>query len=173
MSDIAKFNRRLLIIVGIYLLFLTVFVGTAHCQTEAGNVVKIFDGDTVQFRTKAGKYYRVRLQGIDAPERRQTHGIECTKQLSGFVLKKTVWLEIYGDDSYKRKLGRLSTVDLPDINKTMIEIGCAWEYSAPLSVKSAYQNTEQAARAAQAGLWQDDTPTEPWQFRASGYNDNP
>lgn len=162
-------NFKLIVFISIWVALLSVFVADAHCQTVTGNVIKWFDGDTVQFRQSNGKYYRVRLQGIDAPERRQTEGIECTNQLRGFTEKKTVSLTIYGDDTYKRKLGKLSTETIADVNLKMIEIGCAWEYSAPLSVKTAYQNAEQTARFNQIGLWAEENPTTPWAFRSNSY----
>lgn len=138
-------------------------------QTVEGNVVRWFDGDTVQFRAKNGKYYRIRLQGIDAPERRQTGGIECTDYLIELTKAKTVTATLFGRDTYKRWLGRLATADFPDINLEMINHGCAWEYSAPLAVKTMYQTKEQEARSENIKLWSDPCPTEPWSFRASGY----
>lgn len=141
-----------------------------ECQTIEGNIVKYYDADTVRFRTKSGKYYRVRLQGIDAPERRQTGGLECMELLRSETEAKKTFVMFYGADSYKRMLGVLSTEEIPNLNLFLLQQGCAWEYSAPISLKTAYQNAEADAREAEIGLWAEPCPTEPWAFRASGYN---
>lgn len=151
-----------------FIALLSVVVVSA--QTNTGHIAKVFDGDTVSFRKSNGRYYRVRLQGIDAPETRQTYGVECKALLDDITRGKSVTVMFYGSDSYKRMLGVLSTVAIPNINKFLIEEGCAWEYSAPLSLKTEYQNAEQTARSTNRGLWLDACPTEPWSFRASGYN---
>lgn len=138
-------------------------------QTLVGHIVYWTDADTVQFRAASGKYYRVRLRGIDTPELRQTYGRECRGILRDETQTKTVTAELAGRDYYSRSIAKLSTVGIADLSLFLIEQGCAWEYSAPLSVKSAYQNAEQDARAAQIGLWQETCPTPPWVFRSSGY----
>lgn len=164
-------NRKPYVIVFLFVLaFILVASVFVQCQTVQGNVVHIFDGDTVQFRLRSGKYYRVRLQGIDAPELRQTYGTECREILRTAVAGKTVTILFYGADTYKRMLAMMFTATIPNINLYMIEQGCAWEYSAPISLKTAYQTAEATARATPVGLWMDACPTEPWAFRASGYN---
>lgn len=149
-----------------------ILISTAYSfgQTNVGNVVKVFDGDTVTFRKSNGKYYRVRLQGIDSPETRQTYGVECKALLDDITRGKTVTVMFYGSDAYKRMLGMLSTAEIPNINLYMIQQGCAWEYSAPLPMKTTYQTAEATARTALTGLWMDSCPTEPWAFRNHGYN---
>lgn len=151
------------------LLSILIVAISTMAQTVEGNVVKVFDGDTVQFRRSNGNYYRVRLQGIDAPETRQTAGVECKQLLYNKVAGKRIVIMFYGADAYKRMLGCLFTMEGEDINLYMIQNGCAWEYSAPVMKKTMYQDAEQTARAAPIGLWLDSCPTEPWAFRASGY----
>ncbi len=150
-------------------LFIALFNSIAPAQTFQGNVVQWYDADSVRFRLLNGRYYKVRLQGIDAPERRQTMGLECRSLLMSATEKKTISIMFYGADSYKRMLGVLITPTISNVNLWLIQQGCAWEYSAPLEVKTLYQTTEATARSNLVGLWQDPCPTEPWAFRSSGY----
>lgn len=172
-----KSNRYLIIALFFFGLALSLFVGEMHCQTSPmqnvvaqGNIVLWYDADTVKFRRKNGSYYRIRLQGIDAPERRQSFGLECRQKLVDATFGKTVFAMFYGFDTYKRTLGMIGTDEIPNINLWLIEQGCAWEYSAPITQKTLYQTAEAAARSSQLNLWSENCPTEPWKFRASGYN---
>jgi endonuclease YncB( thermonuclease family) len=65
------------------------------CQTMTGNGAQWIDADTVGFRTVAGKYYRARLSGIDAPELRQTHGLQCKMILMQAIQGKTTTMGIF------------------------------------------------------------------------------
>jgi endonuclease YncB( thermonuclease family) len=112
---------------------------------------------------------RVRFRGIDAPELRQTQGRECRQILIDATKSKTVTISTAGRDRYNRFIAELATATIPDLSLYLIEQGCAWEYSAPLSVKTSYQNAEQTARSNIVGLWADSCATPPWVFRASGY----
>lgn len=142
---------------------------TSNCQTLQGNAVSWLDADTIEFRAFSGRYYRTRLSGIDAPELRQTEGKECRDALRTATAGKTLTAVMTGRDRYDRFIARLSSPTIPDLSLWLIQSGCAWEYSAPLSVKTIYQTAEATARNSSIGLWLDDCPTPPWSFRASGY----
>lgn len=165
-SRYCKSNRHLIIALFFFGLMISLFVGNAHCQTITGNAVTFYDGDTVNFRARSGRYYRVRLSGIDAPETRQTHGLVCKQLLKDALFAKTTTLNILGVDVYKRYIGFLSTPEIADVSLYMLVNGCAWEMSAPLSLKTIYQNAEQGARNEQVGLWNEQFPIPPWQFRS-------
>lgn len=170
-----SFHLRVIAICFLFVVALaTMFCAVeAPAQTLQGNIVGWFDGDTVDFRAKSGKYYRVRLIGIDAPEMRQTFGKECKAFLVAATKSKPVTANLVGRDVYKRYLGEFQLAGIMDLSLHMIANGCAWEYSAPLSVKSAYQSAEQTARNNAIGLWQENNPAPPWVFRSQGLQTMP
>lgn len=136
-------------------------------QTYSGSVVFVQDGDSVTFRTSGGKYLKTRLIGIDAPETRQTYGLNCKQTMKNLTFGIPATAQVYGTDAYKRKLIVLSTADWLSINQRLIEIGCAWEYSAPIELRTGYQLKEQTARNNGVGLWADAAPVAPWAFRSN------
>ena len=144
----------------------------AKAQTVEGNFVNWNDGDTGTFREVSGRYRKVRLSGIDAPESRQTHGIACRNLFRTSTSGKTIQMQFFGQDVYKRWLGRASVEPvgaigdyIPDLALHLLENGCAWEYGSSLDVKTSYQNAEQTARTNEIGLWFEPSPMAPIQFR--------
>ena len=92
----------------------------------AGTVVGISDGDTVDVRLQSGMI-RVRLHGIDAPERDQAYGKVAKRELSQLVYRKDVELEPIEQDRYDRLVARL-WVDGLDVNAELVKRGAAWVY---------------------------------------------
>lgn len=165
-----KFSVRAIIITIFVMFALLIAAGVTNGQTLSGNATRWLDADTIDFRASSGKYYRVRFRGIDSPELRQTHGKECRDLLRSETLGKRIYFVRGEQDVYSRYVSKIWSDTIPDFSLWLIQNGCAWEYSAPLSVKSAYQAAEATARDGAIGLWLDECPTEPWAFRASGYN---
>ncbi len=156
-------------------LMIIIYAAAAFGQTVEGNAVTWFDGDTITVRQNSGKYLRVRLSGIDSPETRQTHGIECKALIKSVTERRKLELDILGKDIYKRSLARIyvrsnstEEPDIGDLSLFMIQHGCGWEYGSALDVKDDYQDAEQIARAAHVGLWFESNPMPPVQFRTGG-----
>ena len=148
-----------------------VFLSTvAHCQTVQGNALAFIDGDTIQFRQNNGKVYKVRLIGIDAPEIKQDFGRECKDLLKSRTFGKPLTLQVFDVDMYKRPLAKISTPTIADVNLFMLENGCAWSYSPPMALKTAYESAEATAQNNHAGLWENEFALPPWQFRRSVLN---
>lgn len=136
-----------------------------------GRIVGIVDGDTVDLLVGNDKLLRVRLTGIDAPERRQAFGEAAKKALSDLVFSRQV--VVVGDkhDRNKRFLGKI-LVSGADANLQMVHSGFAWHfkrYELQQSAKDrgAYAAAEAAARRRRVGLWRDTEPIPPWDFRPS------
>lgn len=129
-----------------------------------GKVVGVTDGDTVKV-LKDGKEVKIRLWGIDAPEKKQPFGTKSKQFLSGLIFGQTITVEDKGTDRYGRTLGILKTADGKNINVEMVRAGMAWwyEYFAPneLDLKEA----QEKARKRKMGLWMDRNPTAPWKWR--------
>ncbi len=70
-----------------FLLFLSL---AALADTLTGKVVKITDGDTIYVLDANYKQHKIRLAGIDAPERKQAYGLASRKHLASIVAGKQV-----------------------------------------------------------------------------------
>lgn len=132
-----------------------------------GKVVKIADGDTVTVLDSNRVQHRIRLTGIDAPERRQAFGSRSKQSLSKLVFSKTVTVRTNKRDRYGRVLGKL-LIDGMDINKEQIRQGMAWHgylRDQTAADRITYADIEKNARNEQRGLWRDPSPLPPWKWR--------
>ena len=77
----------------ITLCFLVFFSLTAFADSLTGKVVKITDGDTLYVLDANFKQHKIRLAGIDAPERKQAYGLASKKHLASIVVSKQVTVE--------------------------------------------------------------------------------
>lgn len=134
-----------------------------------GVVVGVADGDTITLLDASKTQHKVRLAGIDAPEKRQPFGGRSRESLSELVAAQTVVVETDKKDRYGRTVGKI-LLDGQDINLEQIRRGMAWHYKTYAREQSpedrrAYAEAEQEARKARLGLWRDAAPLPPWDFR--------
>lgn len=127
------------------------------------------DGDTITVLDATRRQYKVRLNGIDAPESDQDFGQASKRNLSNLVFGKDVIVIWNKRDRYGRILGKVM-VGNQEINLAQLRDGYSWffrKYSADIDPadRSIYEEAEQEARSARRGLWQQSTPTPPWEFR--------
>lgn len=150
-------------------------------HAESCRVVGVVDGDTVTARCvgrKGRAPLHVRLQGIDAPERRQAFGMRAKQALSGMVFGKSARLDCVGTDRYARSVCKVmvAPASAPDGPKTldaglaMVTVGMAWWYRSYAGDQSPeergqYEFAEFEAKARRAGLWRDPQPVPPWSWR--------
>ncbi|ADF65060.1 nuclease [Salmonella enterica subsp. enterica serovar Enteritidis] len=131
-----------------------------------GKIVRVLDGDTVEIL--AGNVAtRVRLNGIDAPEKAQPFGQRSRQALTAIVGGKTVLAVGEKRDRYGRLLATL-ILDGRDINATQVYSGMAWVYRYKgLATEPEYLRYERDARTARRGLWSEKEPVEPsiWRQR--------
>ena len=148
-------------------------------RTIEGKVTKVADGDTITVLDASKNQHRVRIAGIDAPEKGQPFGNASRKQLGELVAGKEVRIEFEKYDRYGRIVGKVSVTppDCPTCGKKLgaglaqITSGMAWWYRKYAHEQSPedqgrYEFVEQAAKAKKIGLWQDKNPVPPWEFRA-------
>lgn len=134
-----------------------------------GQVVGVSDGDTVTVLDVNKRPNKIRLAGIDAPEKEQAYGQKAKDSLSELVYGKTVDVEWTKLDRYNRIVGKITLNDV-DINLEQIKRGMAWHYKQyqlgqTMQDRISYAESELTARDKKIGLWQDPLPTEPWIFR--------
>ena len=129
---------------------------------ESLKIKKVVDGDTVHVFYQ-DEVYKIRLTEIDAPERDQPYGNNSTEYLKSLLKEGKVDVDISGTDRYGRKLGRLYWQGM-DINRELVSAGYAWVYDQYVTDNSFYEN-QSKARNLKKGLWEDQNPLEPWNWR--------
>ncbi len=154
----------------IALLALALPVGSAWADQLTGRVVGIADGDTLTVLSAQRQQHRVRLSGIDAPEKSQAFGQVSKQHLSDLVFGQTVSVVFHKRDRYERILVGKVLVNGADAGLNQIQSGLAWHYKRYEREQSAedrvaYGRAEEQARAERRGLWRDRHPVPPWNFR--------
>ena len=148
--------------------FLLLPMGVAAAQLT-GKVVAISDGDTLTVLVSSNIQHKIRLSGIDAPEKKQAFGDKSKQALSDCAFGKSAVVEYDKKDKYGRTVGKVM-VDGKDCNLRQIDLGLAWHYKKyageqPADDREAYARLEQKARAERRGLWVEQTAVAPWDFR--------
>lgn len=134
-----------------------------------GRVVGVLDGDTVDVLVSEHDSYRIRLAGIDAPERAQPFGKVAKQAMSDLVMGRDVRVEYEKRDRYGRIIGVVMAGGT-DAGMGLIEQGLAWHYKRYAHEQKPqqrvdYDEAENAARVKRSGLWADSNPTPPWEWR--------
>lgn len=139
-----------------------------HCNAALGQeelegkVIGVTDGDTIE--VLIGKTpTKIRLEGIDAPEQGQRFGDAAKRELSKLVFGKSATVLKTGQDNFGRVLGFVVADDV-EVNQELLRLGWAWHFKE-YNTETKLANLEQEAREAKRGLWADDNPISPWEFR--------
>ena len=144
---------------------LAISLASASTAAElAGKVVHIADGDTLTILDAQNTQHKIRLFGIDAPEKNQPFGSKSREALASQVHEKQVRIDTHGKDRYGRTVGTVF-VEGHDANLWMVENGWAWWYRHYAKHEVALEQAEQQARNAKLGLWRDAHPVAPWEWR--------
>lgn len=130
---------------------------------QQGKVVKVVDGDTFDI-LDAAKTTRIRLFGIDAPERGQAFNKRAKEFTDSLVAGKQVRIVVRDRDRYGRTVGDAYLPDGTYINAAIVRAGYAWQFKQ-YSTDPELARLEQAARRERIGLWEDAQPIPPWEFR--------
>ena len=110
---------------------ITLILAVASCISFAdqlvGKVIKVTDGDTVNVLSSDNKTHKIRLSGIDAPEKKQAFGNKSKQALADLIDGKAVSVEFNKLDKYQRVVGKI-TFNGQDVNLRQIKLGLAWHY---------------------------------------------
>ena len=160
-------------------IFFWLFAAIAYADIS-GRVVSVTDGDTIKVLDSTNTEHKVRLTGIDAPERGQPYGTASRDHLASMVAGKEVKVESTKSDRYGRVLGKVwvQPADCPTCGKTLntnhaqVLAGMAWWYRYYAKEQSAedrgrYESAEDEAKARKWGLWADPNPINPYDWRKS------
>ena len=124
-------------------------------------VDRVTDGDTIVLMDRT----RVRLQGIDAPERDQPYGQIATAALE-YMVARSIYLVEVDEDRYGRLVGQLyHSKEGYDINASMVCAGYAWWYERYARDSQILSDCQIEAKQAPKGLWADEGPMPPWDWR--------
>jgi endonuclease YncB( thermonuclease family) len=167
------------------LLALCLLTASAPCfaDTLIARVVGVSDGDTITVLDTKRTQHKIRLAAIDAPEKGQPFGSRSKKNLSRLVYGKDARIDWQKKDRYGRIIGTVWVVspDMPcagklncrktlDAGMAQLAAGLAWHYKKHASEqepqqRGQYEFAEEEARARRVGLWRDDDPVPPWEWR--------
>ena len=138
----------------------------------AGKVVAVADGDTVSVLRDGTNTVKIRLSGIDCPEKKQAFGQKAKQFTSTLAGEKQVQVIEKGQDRYGRTLGEVILEDGRSLNQELVRVGLAWWYKQYAPKDTEMEALEAEARAGKLGLWIDtDTaapPVPPWAYRKEG-----
>jgi len=159
-----KINLNLILVSAVLLL-----CSSASADSLRGHVVGVVDGDTITLLVDSHKQYKIRLSGIDAPEKAQPFGQVSKKSLSDLIYDKDVYVEYSKYDRYGRVIGKISFNKL-DVNLEQIKKGLAWHYKKYQneqlpSDRELYSDEELKAQASKLGLGSEVNPIPPWDWR--------
>jgi endonuclease YncB( thermonuclease family) len=126
-------------------------------------VVEVTDGDTIKAQARNGDTVTVRVWGIDAPESSQPYGPAATDVARRLVGGEVADIEIVDEDRYGRFIGRVRTGGT-DLAASLALSGYAW-HSRRYPTSQQIKNAEQTARRKARGLWSQDNPVPPWEYR--------
>ena len=139
-------------------------LATSHALAFDGRVVAVADGDTLTVLRDDRQQIKVRLSFIDAPEKAQPYGNKSKQSLSDLCFGKAARLEVQGEDRYGRTLA-VVYCDGIDANREQVLRGMAWVYQHYTPKDSPLYAVEAEARSARRGLWADNEPMPPWEWR--------
>lgn len=134
-------------------------------STVSGKVISIIDGDTYDALLPSNKTIRVRMEGIDAPEKGMPFYQKSKKYLSSLCFNKQVKIKITGTDNYDRFLAYAYLEDSKELSQEMIKAGYAWHFKKYNS-DTVLSNLEIEAKNLKKGLWSEENPMAPWTNRS-------
>lgn len=126
--------------------------------------MSVTDGDTVKVQ-RGDDRVKVRLYGIDAPEKKQAFGKEAKVFSTGLAAGKSVTVEEKAKDRYGRTVGIVTFEDGRSLNLDILNAGYAWWYRDYAPKAKDYQSAETGAKDEKLGLWEQDDPMPPWAWR--------
>jgi endonuclease YncB( thermonuclease family) len=130
----------------------------------SGKVIGIQDGDSITLLTDSNIQLKVRLEGIDCPEKKQDFGSVAKQYTSDLVFSQNVTIQTTGKDRFGRTLGYVFLQDGTNLNEELLKAGLAWHF-VKYNKSPRLAQLESDARSNRIGLWQLSTAIPPWDFR--------
>ena len=147
-----------------------------HTNTQprgiiTGKVIRVTDGDTITILDATNTKNKIRLYGIDAPEKAQDFGNKSREKLASLVAGKNIAVTVMDIDRYGRNVGRIN-IEGKEVAEEMIKAGMVWLYNAYCKIPECkhWKELETQAKTAKIGLWSNPTAKEPWLWRKEHRN---
>lgn len=134
-------------------------------QLLEGICVGVSDGDSLHLELPDGERVRVRLYGIDAPEKDQECALAARKKLGKLIYDKEIRVEVLDVDKYGRYVGKVYA-GARYVNRYMLKEGLAWHYKHYAADDELLAEAEARAKAAGRGIWATESPCRPRIFRS-------
>ena len=150
-----------------YILVAMLVTTPSRIWAWSGEVVGITDGDTITvLNSKTLKDVKIRLYGIDTPEREQAFSKRAKQFTSKLVYGKVVEVKVMATDRYGRTVAMIYA-DKTLLNEELVKAGLAWVYwkYCHHPICESWKNFQLGARFDKRGLWADADPIPPWEFR--------
>jgi micrococcal nuclease len=146
------------------LLFSLLIAFGSFATVITGKVVGLADGDSFTLLLKDNSTIRIRLHGIDTPEKGQPFGNNAKQFTSSLIFNKQVKVTQTDTDRYGRIVGIVTNPDNIIVNEALLKAGMAWHYKK-YDNNPNWAKMEKEAKASKLGLWQDANPIPPWDWR--------
>lgn len=137
----------------------------AQAGPLVGRVVNVADGDTLTVLDAAHRQHKIRLAGIDAPEKDQPYGRRSRESLAALCAGQTAQVQQEGRDRYGRVVGQVTCARM-DANSEQVRRGMAWVFDRYAPAGSPLYRLQGEAQGTRRGLWEDPRPMAPWAWRA-------
>ena len=134
-------------------------------QLLEGICVGVSDGDSLHLELPDGERVRVRLYGIDAPEKDQECALAARKKLGKLIYDKEIRVEVLDVDKYGRYVAKVYA-GARYVNRYMLKEGLAWHYKHYAADDELLAEAEARAKAAGRGIWSTESPCRPRIFRS-------
>lgn len=148
----------------LWLLLLFVACNTTDEPDQNGKVVGIADGDTFTMLTTNNQQVKVRLYGIDCPEKAQDFGTVARQGLSTLIFGQIVRIDKKDTDRYGRTVAIVYNNKGVNVNEELLRGGLAWHYKE-YDQNPAWDDLVYEAQRKNFGLWAKPNPTPPWLWR--------
>lgn len=144
--------------------------GTAADLSMRGRVVGVSDGDTLTFYEVGRRELKIRISGIDAPEKKQAFGRAAKAKLSEIAFQREAVATCHKIDRFRRLICNVE-IDRKDVGLELIRSGAAWHFKRyqaeqPPEEAEAYRRAEELARLRKVGLWGEPHAVPPWEWRS-------
>lgn len=166
-----KLKKTIYFIPFVFLLHLLFLPTLSVSQTLQGKVISVADGDTITILDSHNQQTKIRLYGIDTPEKAQAYGQKAKKFTASLTAGRQVSVKVYDTDRYGRSVG-VVYVGRTNVNKAIVRAGYAWQYRkyCKASFCDDWLRLEKSARDSGVGLWRDKNPQPPWEWRKAKRN---
>lgn len=144
---------------------------TSQPTTWKGRVIRVVDGDTVEVTKPAATgcitIQKVRVRGVDAPEKAQPYGKAAMRFTAAYLFNHDVTVKVETKDRYGRWVADLcrGKSKYRCVSYQLVRKGWAWWYRQYAPNDKTLKRAEAKARKAKLGLWAGKNPQEPWLWR--------